>query len=77
MSAALCAPARVALARTGRTVWFDRSDDRPDGGAGGDFAVGRLKGQCVAGEYAAGIVFTTRLGSSAGPAALLCAALPS
>ena len=77
MSAALCAPARVALGRTGRTVWFDRSDSRPSGSAGGDFAVGRLKGQCAAGEYAAGIAFTTRLGSTPGPAALLCVPLPA
>ncbi|MEV4232537.1 hypothetical protein AB0J81_36815 [Streptomyces bobili] len=54
-----------------------RSDNRPAGGAGGDFAAGRLKGQCAAGEYGAGIAFTTRLGSTPGPAALLCVPLPS
>ncbi|MEU6578556.1 cellulase family glycosylhydrolase [Streptomyces sp. NPDC046805] len=75
VSAALCAPARASLGLTGRTVWFDRSDNRPSdgtGGTGGDFAQGHYKGQCAADEYAAGIAFTTRLGSTPGPAALLC-----
>ncbi|MEV0182110.1 cellulase family glycosylhydrolase [Streptomyces sp. NPDC050625] len=72
VSAALCASAGSALGRTGRTVWFDRSDNRPAGAAGGDFAYGNYKGQCAADEYIAGIAFTTRLGSSPGPAALLC-----
>lgn len=75
VSAALCVPASGALGSGGRTVWFDRSDNRPAGGAGGDFAYGDYKGQCAADEYAAGIAFTTRLGSSQGPAALLCRAL--
>ncbi|MFJ3306467.1 glycoside hydrolase family 5 protein [Streptomyces sp. NPDC086549] len=75
LSAALCAPARTSLGRTGRTVWLDRSDNRPSDGAGGDFASGDYKGQCAADEYAAGIAFTTRLGSSPGPAALLCSPL--
>ncbi|MEV1065712.1 cellulase family glycosylhydrolase [Streptomyces sp. NPDC050263] len=74
VSAALCAPARTPLGGAGRTVWFDRSDNRPADG-GGDFAQGRYKGQCAADEYAAGIAFTTRLGSTPGPAALLCARL--
>ncbi len=69
-SAALCAPARTPLGTTGRTVWFDRSDNRPD--SGGDFASGHYKGQCADDEYAAGIAFTTRVGSAGGPAALLC-----
>ncbi|MGQ4430778.1 MULTISPECIES: glycoside hydrolase family 5 protein [unclassified Streptomyces] len=69
-SAALCAPAGVALAGTGRTVWFDRSDNRPAGG--GDFASGDYKGQCADDEYAAGIAYTSRVGSSPGPAALFC-----
>ncbi|MFD5759930.1 hypothetical protein ACFWIZ_33330 [Streptomyces sp. NPDC127044] len=43
--------------------------------AGGDFASGAYKGQCSADEYAAGIAFTTRVGSTAGPAALLCTPL--
>ncbi|MET7684628.1 cellulase family glycosylhydrolase [Streptomyces sp. NPDC005423] len=77
VSAGLCAPARTALGGTGRTVWFDRSDNRPADNAGGEFASGAYKGQCAADEYAAGIAFTTRLGSSPGPAALLCRASPS
>ncbi|MFE0516165.1 glycoside hydrolase family 5 protein [Streptomyces sp. NPDC058964] len=50
LSAALCVPARAALDRTGRTVWLDRSDNRPADGAGGDFAYGDYKGQCAADE---------------------------
>ncbi|MFF8905483.1 glycoside hydrolase family 5 protein [Streptomyces olivaceoviridis] len=76
VSAALCVPARTALPGAGRTVWFDRSDNRPADGAGGDFADGAFKGQCAATEYAAGIAFTTRVGSRPGPAALLCRPLP-
>ncbi|MFJ4326758.1 glycoside hydrolase family 5 protein [Streptomyces tricolor] len=76
VSAALCVPARAALSGAGRTVWFDRSDNRPPDGSGGDFAYGAYKGQCAAGEYAAGIAFTTRVGSRPGPAALLCRTLP-
>ncbi|MET8954600.1 cellulase family glycosylhydrolase [Streptomyces sp. NPDC004533] len=72
VSAALCVPARDRLGDKGRTVWFDRSDNRPADAAGGDFAYGDYKGQCADDEYAAGIAFTTRLGSTAGPAALLC-----
>ncbi|MEU2553502.1 cellulase family glycosylhydrolase [Streptomyces sp. NPDC013313] len=72
VSAALCAPGRTALAGAARTVWFDRSDNRPDEAAGGDFAEGDYKGQCAVNEYAAGIAFTTRFGSRPGPAALLC-----
>ncbi|GAB7110313.1 hypothetical protein JCM4814A_86280 [Streptomyces phaeofaciens JCM 4814] len=75
VSAALCAPARTTTGRTGRTVWFDRSDNRPADGTGGDFAQGRYKGQCAADEYAAGIAFTTRVGARQGPAALLCSPL--
>ncbi|MGA5729377.1 glycoside hydrolase family 5 protein [Streptomyces seoulensis] len=79
VSSALCAPGRSVLAGAGRTVWFDRSDNRPaDGadGAGGEFAEGAYKGQCAVNEYAAGIAFTTRLGARQGPAALLCRTLP-
>lgn len=68
-------PSRTALGRPGRTVWFDRSDNRPSGDPGGEFAQGRYKGQCAADEYAAGIAFTTRLGSTPGPTALLCGPL--
>ncbi|MFI1766565.1 glycoside hydrolase family 5 protein [Streptomyces sp. NPDC020800] len=76
LSAALCVPGRVPLSGAGRTVWFDRSDNRPGDAAGGDFAHGDYKGQCAANEYAAGIAFTTRVGSRPGPAALLCRTLP-
>ncbi|MEV7323527.1 cellulase family glycosylhydrolase [Streptomyces sp. NPDC093970] len=77
VSAALCAPARAPLGASGRTVWFDRSDNRPADGAGDDFAYGSYKGQCAATEYIAGVAFTTRVGSAQGPAAVLCAPLPS
>ncbi|MET7288067.1 cellulase family glycosylhydrolase [Streptomyces sp. NPDC005573] len=76
VSAALCAPGRGSLGGGGRTVWFDRSDNRPADASGGDFAYGDYKGQCGVHEYAAGIAFTTRLGSRPGPAALLCRTLP-
>ncbi|MES4893158.1 cellulase family glycosylhydrolase [Streptomyces sp. NPDC096012] len=72
VSSALCAPGRSPLGGTARTVWFDRSDNRPAGAGGGEFAQGAYKGQCDVDEYAAGIAFTTRFGSSPGPAALLC-----
>ncbi|MFD9128829.1 glycoside hydrolase family 5 protein [Kitasatospora sp. NPDC059571] len=71
-SAALCAAARTPLGGAGRTVWFDRGDNRPAGAPGGDWASGAYKGQCAPGEYAAGIAFTTRIGSSGAPDALLC-----
>ncbi|MEU5536120.1 cellulase family glycosylhydrolase [Streptomyces sp. NPDC020362] len=76
LSAALCVPGRVPLSGSARTVWFDRSDNRPGDAAGGDFAHGDYKGQCAANEYAAGIAFTTRVGSRPGPDALLCRTLP-
>jgi hypothetical protein len=56
-------------------VWFDRSDNRPAAAGGGDFASGDYKGQCANDEYAAGIAYTTRTGSSPGPAALFCRTL--
>jgi aryl-phospho-beta-D-glucosidase BglC (GH1 family) len=77
VSAALCAPARTALPGGGRTVWFDRGDNRPAGSPGGEFAYGHYKGQCLPTEYAAGIAFTTRVGSRPSPAALLCRPLPA
>ncbi|MFE2928812.1 glycoside hydrolase family 5 protein [Streptomyces goshikiensis] len=78
VSAALCSPARTALpAAAGRTVWFDRGDNRPPGAGGGEFAYGNYKGQCLPTEYAAGIAFTTRAASRQGPAALLCRPLPA
>ncbi|MFD7019830.1 glycoside hydrolase family 5 protein [Streptomyces sp. NPDC059161] len=75
LSSALCVPARTPLGVTGRTVWFDRGDNRPAGSAGGEFAYGSYKGQCAEGEYAAGIAYTARVGSSSTPDALLCRAL--
>ncbi|MET8149516.1 glycoside hydrolase family 5 protein [Actinoplanes sp. NPDC049668] len=72
VSSALCATAATALAGTGRTVWFDRGDNRPPGNPGGDFATGDYKGQCADGEYLAGIAYTGRLGSSRTPDALYC-----
>ncbi|MEU9699616.1 cellulase family glycosylhydrolase [Streptomyces sp. NPDC047981] len=73
VSAALCAPAGTALpAGAGRTLWFDRGDNRPAGNPGGEYAQGHYKGQCAPGEYAAGIAFTTRFGARPSPAALLC-----
>ncbi|MEU8773698.1 cellulase family glycosylhydrolase [Streptomyces sp. NPDC048606] len=78
VSAALCAPARTTLpAAGGRTVRFDRSDNRPAGDVGADFAFGHHKGQCAPTEYAAGIAFTGRVGARPGPAALLCRPLPT
>ncbi|MFE3179509.1 glycoside hydrolase family 5 protein [Streptomyces violascens] len=74
-ASALCVPARSSPGTAGRTVWFDRGDNRPAGSPGGEFAYGRYKGQCDQGEYAAGIAFTGRVGASPAPAALLCRAL--
>ncbi|MEU4421698.1 cellulase family glycosylhydrolase [Actinoplanes sp. NPDC024001] len=72
VSSALCAAAGAAATDPGRTVWFDRGDNRPAGGPGGDFANGRYKGQCADDEYAAGIAWTGRFLSSRTPDALLC-----
>ncbi|MFG2965736.1 glycoside hydrolase family 5 protein [Streptomyces sp. NPDC048288] len=75
VSAALCTPAGRTLGTGGRTLWFDRSDNRPADGAGDDYAYGAYKGQCAADEYLAGIAFTTRVGSTPGPAAVRCVPL--
>ncbi|RCH70236.1 glycoside hydrolase [Streptomyces sp. SDr-06] len=74
-ASALCVPARGGLGTAGRTVGFDRGDNRPATSPGGEFAYGRYKGQCEEGEYMAGLAFTARLGASPAPAALLCRAL--
>jgi endoglucanase len=74
-SAALCGRSATPLGRTGRTVWFDRGDNRPAGGPGGDFASGHYKGQCTAGEYVAGVAYTGRIGSRKTPDAVLCRVL--
>ncbi|WP_328475215.1 glycoside hydrolase family 5 protein [Actinoplanes sp. NBC_00393] len=75
-SSALCATALPTPGDPGRTVWFDRGDNRPAGNPGGDFASGHYKGQCADDEYAAGIAYTGRFGSSRTPDALLCRRLP-
>ncbi|EGX54579.1 glycosyl hydrolase [Streptomyces zinciresistens K42] len=73
VSAALCATAPAGrLGTQGRTVWFDRGDNRGPDPKGGDFAYGRYKGQCADDEYAAGIAWTGRVGSSRTPDALYC-----
>ncbi|MBB4763995.1 glycoside hydrolase family 5 protein [Amorphoplanes digitatis] len=72
VSSVLCATATTALSGSGRTVWFDRGDNRPAGNPGGDFATGNYKGQCGADEYVAGIAYTARLFSSRTPDALYC-----
>ncbi|PRY19318.1 glycoside hydrolase family 5 protein [Pseudosporangium ferrugineum] len=77
MSSALCAPAAPAVGGSGRTVWFDRGDNRPAGNPGGDFATGNYKGQCGEREYAAGIAYTGRIGSRRTPDALYCRQLPA
>ena len=73
-SAALCAKSPTPLGRNGRTVWFDRQDNRPTGGSGGEFAYGNYKGQCASNEYIAGVAYTGRFGSSRTPDAILCRA---
>ena len=78
MSSALCASSPDAAGTSaGRTVWFDRSDNRPDGNPGGEFATGRYKGQCATNEYVAGIAYTGRAFSSRTPDALFCRSLVS
>jgi aryl-phospho-beta-D-glucosidase BglC (GH1 family) len=71
VSSALCAATGVT-GGAGRTVWFDRGDNRPSGNPGGEFAVNNYKGQCTADEYVAGIAWTGRIGSSKTPDALYC-----
>ncbi|KOG07217.1 MULTISPECIES: glycoside hydrolase family 5 protein [Streptomyces] len=75
VSAVLCAAAGRALPVTGRTLWFDRGDNRPAGGPGGEFAQGDYKGQCADGEYVAGIAFTGAWAKGKTPDALLCRTL--
>ncbi|WP_329376760.1 glycoside hydrolase family 5 protein [Streptomyces sp. NBC_01351] len=75
VSAVLCADAGRPLGTAGRTVWFDRGDDRPAGGPGGEFALGNYKGQCGAHEYAAGVAFTGAWAKGKTPDALLCRSL--
>ncbi|RSM72856.1 glycoside hydrolase [Kibdelosporangium aridum] len=70
LSSVLCGRSPQALGKTGRTLWFDRQDNRAPGG--GEFAYGHYKGQCAADEYIAGVAYTGRIGSSRTPDALLC-----
>ncbi|MCF2528100.1 glycoside hydrolase family 5 protein [Yinghuangia soli] len=72
VSGVLCATAVRALGTSGRTVWFDRGDNRPAGNPGGEFASGNYKGQCATDEYAAGIAFTGAWAKGKTPDALLC-----
>ncbi|MEV7137002.1 glycoside hydrolase family 5 protein [Streptomyces tauricus] len=74
VSGALCtaAPGGVITGTGGRTVWFDRGDNRGSAPKGGDFANGRYKGQCADDEYVAGVAYTGRVGSSRTPDALYC-----
>ncbi|MEU8620561.1 cellulase family glycosylhydrolase [Streptomyces sp. NPDC048623] len=78
VSGLLCTGASRALPLTGRTLWFDRGDNRPagpDGAPGGEFAEGNYKGQCATGEYIAGIAFTGAWLKGKTPDALLCRTL--
>ncbi|MGW7451221.1 glycoside hydrolase family 5 protein [Streptomyces sp. NPDC054787] len=75
VSAVLCSDAGRTLGTSGRTVWFDRGDNRPAGAPGGEFAVGDYKGQCGIGEYAAGVAFTGAWAKGKTPDALLCRTL--
>nr|WSX48690.1 glycoside hydrolase family 5 protein [Streptomyces sp. NBC_00974] len=72
VSAVLCAQAGRTLGTNGRTIWFDRGDNRPAGGPGGEFAYGNYKGQCATDEYAAGLAFTGAWAKGKTPDALLC-----
>jgi hypothetical protein len=72
LSTILCTATSQSLGSAGRTVWFDRSDNRPVAPNGADFAPGAYKGQCAPTEYIAGIAFTTRVGSPGTPDALYC-----
>ncbi|KJL27303.1 Endoglucanase E1 precursor [Microbacterium azadirachtae] len=71
----LCAPSASALpSSNGRTLWFDRADNRPAGGGStaSDWAPGRFKGQCADGEYIAGVAYTYQRLQGGVPSALLC-----
>ncbi|WP_234322566.1 glycoside hydrolase family 5 protein [Streptomyces sp. NRRL S-350] len=74
MAALLCAPGAGPLPTTGRTLWFDRGDNRPPtgGSVASDWAPGHYKGQCADGEYLAGVAYTWRSLQYGAPDALLC-----
>ncbi|MFF9194081.1 glycoside hydrolase family 5 protein [Streptomyces sp. NPDC014779] len=75
VSALLCTGASRALPVAGRTLWFDRGDNRPPGAPGGEYAEGAYKGQCGTGEYVAGLAFTGAWLKGKTPDALLCRTL--
>ncbi|MFE7355132.1 hypothetical protein ACFU8Q_18520 [Streptomyces sp. NPDC057543] len=70
--AVLCTPADHILGTSGRTVWFDRGDDRPAGAPGGEFARGNFKGRCRTDEYLADAAFTGAWAKGKTPDALPC-----
>jgi endoglucanase len=73
LSSVLCAEAGARPGGGGRTVWFDRGDNRPADGHGGDFAVGNYKGQCADNEYLVGVAYRSWIWSPGKePDALLC-----
>ncbi|WP_433532954.1 glycoside hydrolase family 5 protein [Micromonospora sp. CA-263727] len=73
LSTVLCRDAGSALGGSTRVVWFDRGDDRPAGGPGGDFAVGHYKGQCAQHEHLVGVAYRAWIWSPGKePDALLC-----
>ncbi|MFI8320168.1 glycoside hydrolase family 5 protein [Streptomyces sp. NPDC085529] len=74
MAALLCAPAAAALPTTGRTLWFDKGDNRPatGGSNASDWAPGSYKGQCADDEYLAGVASTWKWLHYGVPDALLC-----
>ena len=72
-SSLLCVPSGRTTLGAGRTVWFDRGDNRPAGNPGGDYATGHFKGQCAPGEALAGVAYTARITSPAkDPDAIYC-----
>jgi hypothetical protein len=73
LSSVLCGDGGAPPGNGGRTVWFDRSDNRPADGDGGDFATGDHKGQCADNEYLVGVAYRSWIWSPGKePDALLC-----
>ncbi|GAA0681687.1 hypothetical protein GCM10010193_39250 [Kitasatospora atroaurantiaca] len=74
MSSLLCAPAAGPLPTGGRTLWFDRGDNRPatGGSVASDWAPGYYNGQCADNEYIAGVAYTWNWNQGGVPDALLC-----
>ncbi|KAG8772798.1 hypothetical protein FRC16_005553, partial [Serendipita sp. 398] len=74
MSSVSCAKTKRegGLGGNGRTIWFDKGDNRADGNLGGEFALSDYKGQCRTNEYVAGIAYTLRGLNSGWPAAIYC-----